>query len=174
MDDIILRDLSDVIKKSVDKWPLIIDQNDQASTFLRYRDTNYINCLDMQAMKKDKVRLAILGSIRYGKPFVLDLMQYDQELLESIRSVCDQIDEGLFEEMCNKKLVQEERYMRLVKLETDGNEYEAHNFNRTRINHFKVLFLTSNPYPSDKLLKLTLPIKVITNTANRAEFDEFY
>ena len=76
IDDMILRDLSGLISKS-DKWPLIIDQNDQACTFLRYRDCNYINCFDTKNMQMDRFRLALIGSIRYGKPFVLDLMEYD-------------------------------------------------------------------------------------------------
>lgn len=171
MDDMILRDLSDAIKNSLDRWPLIIDQNEQAATFLRYRDTNYVNCLDMQSMQTSRFRLALIGAIRYGKPFVLDLMQYDRELLESVRVVCDQIDPQLFELMCNKKLLQNEYFLKLVKLQTDGKEYESHNFSQTRINNFKLLFLTSNPYPDEKLLKLTMPIKVIaTGIANKDDF----
>jgi hypothetical protein len=169
IDDMILRDLTGVVKNSLDKWPLIIDQNEQASTFLRYRDTNYVNCLDMQSMQLDKFRVALIGAIRYGKPFVLDVMQYDTELVESIKSVCDQIDPNLFEEMCSKKLAQNERYMRLVKLEKDGKEYEAQNFNAIRLKNFKVLFLTSNPYPNDKLVKATMPIKIVTSSAVNAD-----
>jgi hypothetical protein len=162
IDDIILRDIGDTVKNSVDKWPLILDQNEQASTFLRYRDTNYVNCLDMNIMQPNKFRLALLGSIRYGKPFVLDLLQYDQELLEATKVVCNQIDLNLFDEICNKTIVKNERYMRLVKT-TDGKEYEAHNFLDIRSKYFKVLIITSNPYPSDYLLKITLPIKIVTS-----------
>lgn len=162
IDDIILRDLGDTVKNSKDKWPLIIDQNEQASTFLRYRDTNYINCFDMNSMKPDKFRLALLGAIRYGKPFVLDLMQYDQELIESTKVVCSQIDPDLYEEICNKKIIENERYMRLVK-PADGKDYEAHNFLDVRSKNFKVLFITTNPYPCDKLLKATLPIKIVVS-----------
>lgn len=63
IDDIILRDLSGLVSKS-NKWPLIIDQNDQACTFLRYRDTNYINCFDTKNMQMDRFRLALIGAIR--------------------------------------------------------------------------------------------------------------
>ena len=82
---------------------------------------------------------------------------------------CNQIDPNLFEEMCNKKLVQNERYMRLVKLEKDGKEYEAQNFNAIRLKNFKVLFLTSNPYPNDKLVKATMPIKIVTSSSVNAD-----
>ena len=65
LDDVILRDLSGAVRNCEDKWPLIIDQNDQAITYLRYRDTNFINCLDMQVMKPEPIRRALLGAIRY-------------------------------------------------------------------------------------------------------------
>jgi hypothetical protein len=161
LDDLILRDLNNIVSNSLSKWPLIMDTNEQAATYLRYRDTNYINCLDMSMMQGDKFRLALLGSIRYGKPFVLDLMQYDDELLEATKSVCAQIDKQLFEDICSKNLIKNSLYLRLIK-KTDGEEYSEHNFSEMRLKNFKVLFLTSNPYPNDNLLKLTMPLKIVT------------
>ena len=46
------------------RWPLIIDSSGQASIFLRYRDTNYVDALNPMNMEKDKLRLALLGSLR--------------------------------------------------------------------------------------------------------------
>lgn len=176
MDDVVLRDLTDVIKNSVDKWPLIIDTNELAATFLRYRDTNYVNCLDMQnGMKPEKFRLALIGAIRYGKPFVLDLMQYDQELLESLKTVCAMITRysgNLFDDMCNKKILINENYMKLVDLDKDGKEYAQQNFNQTRLKSFKVIFITSNPYPGKWLSERAMPIKVVT-TQKFDPFDDF-
>lgn len=162
LDDLVLRDISGAIKKA-DKWPIVIDQNDQASTFLRYRDTNYVNCLDVKSMEKEIFRIALLGSIRFGKPFVIDLMQYDQELIEVVKSTCDQIDDKLFEEIFSKELIKDEKFIRLIRLETDGKDYEVTNFNKMRIDNFKVILLTNNPYPCEKVLNLTFPIKIITN-----------
>jgi hypothetical protein len=171
MDDMILRDLSNFVKNA-DKWPLIIDQNEQATTFLRYRDTNYVNCLDIQLMQPDRFRLALIGSIRYGKPFVLDLMQYDNELIESIKATCEQIDASLFAELFDKKLIENERFMHLVRPEKDGKEYEIQNFNAIRIKNFKVLVLTSNPYPCDKVLSLTTQVKIISSSkSNKDDLD---
>ena len=99
MDDMIMRDLSDAIKNSHDKWPLIIDENEQAATFLRYRDTNYVNAL--QPITADRFRLALVGAIRYGKPFVIDLMQYDRELIEAVQVVCREIASDLFDVICS-------------------------------------------------------------------------
>ena len=46
------------------RWPLIIDTSSQTSTFLRYRDTNFLNALNPSNMEADVIRLAILGAIR--------------------------------------------------------------------------------------------------------------
>ena len=169
IDDMILRDLSGLISKS-NKWPLIIDQNDQACTFLRYRDVNYINCFDTKNMQPDKFRLALLGAIRYGKPFVLDLMEYDEELLEAIKVVCDMIDKSLFNSLLDRTLLEKENFMKIVKPE-DGREYDVQNFTQIRIKYFRVLFLTSATYPCDELLSKSLPIRIIVNTSNMAVYD---
>ena len=47
------------------RWPLIIDRSAQAATFLRYRDTNYLNSLNTKQMEPNTVRLSLLGAIRY-------------------------------------------------------------------------------------------------------------
>jgi hypothetical protein len=156
--EVLLEDKSEAIKNSVDKWPLIIDETQVTATFLRHRDANCINCLDRREMSPNDFRLAFLRSIRYDKPFVLDLMQLDKVMLEAVRAVCDQIDEHMFEQICNKQILENQNYMRLVRLPADGDEFEAHFF--ARMDNFKVIFLTSNPCPCQELLKLTMPIKV--------------
>ncbi len=167
LEDVILRDLGGAVRNCEDRWPLIIDCNDQAVTYLRYRDTNFVNCLDMQQMKAEVVRRALLGAIRYGKPFVVDVMQYDQELFQAMRSVFEQIDARLFDELLNKSILKGEGFLRLVKPEIDGKEYEIQNFSELRLRNFKVLFMTSNPYPCDEVLRVTMPVKIITSTANK-------
>ncbi len=47
------------------RWPLIIDSNQQAATFMRYRDTNYLNVCSPKNMETDTIRMALLGAIRY-------------------------------------------------------------------------------------------------------------
>ncbi len=41
-----------------------MDPSEQAATFLRYRDTNYINCLSPRDTEPDKIRMALLGALR--------------------------------------------------------------------------------------------------------------
>ena len=47
------------------RWPLIIDPGKQAATFLRYRDTNYMNVCSPRHMEKEAIRMGLLGAIRY-------------------------------------------------------------------------------------------------------------
>lgn len=64
LDEVLMRDVGNRIKDS-GKWPLMIDPTGQASTFLRYRDTNYLCALNPKQMNEEVVRLAILGAIRF-------------------------------------------------------------------------------------------------------------
>lgn len=162
IDDIVIRDFSGKLSQSK-KWPLIIDQNEQATTFLRYRDTNYINCLDPKSMHYDRFRLALLGAIRFGKPFVLDLMDYDEELIESIKSICEQIQTNLFKDIIDKKILNKENYLKLIR-PNDGEQYQVQNFDDSKIKNFKLIFITSNSYPYEFLLNNTFPIRIIVNT----------
>ena len=63
LDEVLMRDVGNRIKDS-GKWPMLIDPTGQASTFLRYRDTNYLCALNPQDMQEEKIRLALLGAIR--------------------------------------------------------------------------------------------------------------
>ena len=49
------------------RWPLLIDTSPQSSTFLRYRDTNYINALNPKHVEPEVIRLALLGGLRFVK-----------------------------------------------------------------------------------------------------------
>ena len=47
------------------RWPLIIDPSGQTTIFLRYRDTNYINALNVTEMEPESLRKALIGAIRF-------------------------------------------------------------------------------------------------------------
>lgn len=63
MNDVLIDDKNQEIGKSK-RWPLLIDINGAAVTFLRYRDTNYLVSIDVNNMEKETVRRALIGSIR--------------------------------------------------------------------------------------------------------------
>lgn len=175
LDEMILKDLSSAVKNSKNKWPLLLDSNDVACTYLRYRDTNYINCLNIRNMNAECLRKAIIGAIRFGKPLVFDVMQYDQELLQTLKMTINEIDSNLFEELTSKTIMENERYLKLVKPEVDGKDYDAQNFSEMRLKNFKLLFLTANPYPADDFIKMTLPVKIITSSNKPVdELDLFF
>ncbi|KAJ8305740.1 hypothetical protein KUTeg_016285 [Tegillarca granosa] len=105
LDDVLLRDVGNKIKDS-GRWPLMIDPSGQAATFLRYRDTNYLNALSPHQMEPERVRMAVLGSIRYGKYLVLDMMEVD--MFDTVGDVWDNIQKGLLSMIMDKTILQEE------------------------------------------------------------------
>ena len=54
-----------------------MDISTQAVTFLRYRDTNYLNVLNPRDVEKQTLRIALLGAIRYGVIFfkIIEVMR---------------------------------------------------------------------------------------------------
>lgn len=48
----------------VPRWPLVIDPSGQAATFLCYQDTNYVDTVNPEHLKPERLRLALLGALR--------------------------------------------------------------------------------------------------------------
>eukprot|EP00658_Telonema_sp_P-2_P063233 TRINITY_DN51955_c0_g1_i1.p1 TRINITY_DN51955_c0_g1~~TRINITY_DN51955_c0_g1_i1.p1 ORF type:complete len:154 (-),score=34.35 TRINITY_DN51955_c0_g1_i1:25-486(-) len=74
--DVLLKDIGGRIKQD-GRWPVVLDVSKRAAMFLRYRDVNYLNACSSHDMSPDILRKALLGSIRYGKPLVVDTMDVD-------------------------------------------------------------------------------------------------
>lgn len=161
LDDVLFRDVGNKIKDS-GKWPLIIDRTGQAATFLRYRDTNCVNALSPKQMEDDKVRLSLLGAVRFGKPFILDMMEVD--MFDTVSDRFDNILKGLMGMIMDKSIMQEENYLKIVK-ESDGPDYQKNKFNDYRTSSFKFFIITKNPYPPDNLMDNTYPIRIYVPTA---------
>ncbi|KAL8597862.1 hypothetical protein ACOMHN_061395 [Nucella lapillus] len=156
LDDVLFRDVGNKIKDS-GKWPLIIDPTGQASTFLRYRDNNYINAIRPTDMEVDRARMAILGALRFGKPLVLDMMEVD--MFQTIGDRFSEIMPGLLQAIMDKSIIENEKYLGLVR-PTDSTEYDQNKFNDLRLSNFKLFLVTKNPYPKEELLDQTYPIQV--------------
>ena len=86
----------------------------------------------------------------------------------------NEIGGGLFEELVDKSLVEGERYLRLVRPDIDGKDYEAQNFSEMRLRNFKVLFLTANPYPADAFIRMTMPVKIVTSSNKPIDELDFF
>ena len=66
----------------------------KASTFLRYRDVNFLSVLNSNEMEKERIRKAILGALRFGKPVVFDME--DANLFDQINTFIDNVQPGLY------------------------------------------------------------------------------
>ncbi|CAL1548532.1 unnamed protein product, partial [Lymnaea stagnalis] len=106
MEDVLFRDVGNRLNDS-GKWPLLIDVSGQASTFLRYRDTNCICALRPSDMDDNNVRRCLLGAIRYGKPLVLDMMEVD--MFDTCVDRFDNIMKGLMKSILDKSILKEEK-----------------------------------------------------------------
>ncbi|XP_033849769.3 IQ motif and ankyrin repeat domain-containing protein 1-like [Acipenser ruthenus] len=156
LDDVLFKDVGNKIQRD-GRWPLLIDPSGQASTFLRYRDTNYTDALNPEHMKPEVLRLALLGAIRFGKPLVINMMEVN--LFESVENQFDQIQAGLMEQLLTKQLLQNERYLSLVQ-PSDDPQYSKTEFRSSRSEKFKLLFVTKLRNPPESLLTALCPIEV--------------
>ncbi|XP_071487017.1 IQ motif and ankyrin repeat domain-containing protein 1-like [Diadema antillarum] len=138
LSDVLLRDVGGKIKAD-GRWPLLFDESGRASTFLRYQDTNFINALNPNHMQPEVIRKAILGAIRYGKPFVLDFLEVD--MFETCVSIFDEVHQGLLEDILNKSILEKEKYMYLVK-DSDGEDYNRNKFMQHRVQNFVMYLVT--------------------------------
>ncbi|XP_043847071.1 IQ motif and ankyrin repeat domain-containing protein 1 [Dromiciops gliroides] len=155
--DVLLKDVGNRIQAD-GRWPLVIDPSGQAATFLRYQDTNYLDTLNPAHMQPDRVRLALLGALRFGKPMVFDMREID--MFETVKRQLDAIQPGLAQELLSKKLLDKDRFLSLLR-PGDGPEYDRNQFQISRTIHFKVVFLTKTRRPPDPQLQALLPIQVL-------------
>ncbi|GLI61511.1 hypothetical protein VaNZ11_003891 [Volvox africanus] len=157
LNDVLIRDVGGFIAAS-GKWPLVIDTSGQASVFLRYQDTNYVNALNSRHMEPHMLRRSLLGSIRYGKAMVLDLQ--DCDLWPEMPRMFDQVQPGLLATLMDKSLLAGERYASLIRAE-DGEEYDKNKFQESRIKAFGFLVITAARIPNPQLLAQTYAVRVM-------------
>eukprot|EP00128_Syssomonas_multiformis_P014362 Colp12_sorted_trinity150504_noHs@8586 len=133
LDDVLIRDVGNRMADD-GRWPLIVDVSKQSATFLRYRDTNYIQCLNPRDMEHDNIRRALIGAIRYGKPIVVDMREID--MWDELKRRFDQIQPNLLADVMSKKILKDRAYLKLVRKE-DGKEYEDLKFFQDIVDRFK-------------------------------------
>lgn len=94
------------------RWPFIIDPSNQAATYLRYQDTNYLNALAPKDMAPEVIRRALIGSIRFGKPMVLDMMEVD--MFQTASDRMDEVLPGLMTLLMDKSIMKEDKYVTCI------------------------------------------------------------
>ncbi|XP_040847526.1 IQ motif and ankyrin repeat domain-containing protein 1 [Ochotona curzoniae] len=154
--DVLLKDVGDRIRAD-GRWPLVIDPSGQAATFLRYQDTNYVDAVNPEHMRPERVRLALLGALRYGKPLVFDLREVD--LFVAVRQQLEAVQPGLAGALLSRALLQQERYLGLLRPD-DGPEYSPAQFQEARLQRFRLLFVTQARWPPAEQLRALLPVRV--------------
>ena len=87
-------------------------------------------------------------------------MGSDKNIFDKLTKVFAEINPNLFDEMCSKKLLQNEKFLYLVKNE-DGDAFKSYNFVDTTISSFLVIFIATNTSLNDALLKLTNSYQII-------------
>ncbi|XP_062045383.1 IQ motif and ankyrin repeat domain-containing protein 1 [Lepus europaeus] len=154
--DVLLKDVGDRIRAD-GRWPLVIDPSGQAATFLRYQDTNYLDTVNPEHLRPERVRLALLGALRYGKPLVFDLRELD--LFAAVLRQLDAVQPGLAQALLSRGLLQQERYLSLRR-PADGPEYDPARFQEARLHRFRLLFVTRARWPPAEQLQALLPVRV--------------
>lgn len=157
LDDILMKDVGENIKNS-GRWPLVIDTDGRTGTFLRYRNTNYLTAINRAEMDAERIRLALLGGIRFGKPFVLDMDSAD--MFDIVAELFDEIQSGLMDLVMSKEILKEENYMKLIR-DSDDNSYQPNNFMHQFAFSFVFVILTKRHEPEKKLTDSCYTIRVI-------------
>ncbi|XP_046361026.2 IQ motif and ankyrin repeat domain-containing protein 1-like [Haliotis rufescens] len=127
--------------KDPKKWPLIIDLQGNVATFFKYRDANVLQAELPGDLSADKVRTALIGALRFGKPLVLDMASHDIREVEMVNDV----QTNLLDSLLNKTLLEDERYLTLIK---DEDEKEYHNSAYYATERFGFVVITTNPSPN--------------------------
>lgn len=87
---------------------LVIDPSEKIVTFLKYQDANCLTAVSPDDCNAEKIRLALIGGIRYGKPVVLDVMD-NPAMVKHIGNVMEDITPGLLEMIFNQSIREEEK-----------------------------------------------------------------
>ncbi|XP_024903377.1 putative IQ motif and ankyrin repeat domain-containing protein LOC642574 homolog [Pteropus alecto] len=154
--DVLMKDVGDRIRAD-GRWPLVIDPSGQAATFLRYQDTNYVDTVNPDHLRPERIRLALLGALRYGKPLVFDLREVD--LFPAVQRQLEAVQPGLAEELLSRRLLDGDRYQSLLR-PNDGPEYGPTQFQEARLGQFRLFFVTKVQWPPAEQLRILLPVRV--------------
>jgi hypothetical protein len=107
------------------RWPFLVDATGKAATYLRYRDTNFLDAVDQQALRPEKLRPLLLGALRFGKPLAIDLR--DTTLLPFVAAAFDAVQKGLWAAVLDGSVVEPSCYATLIR-DGDGDLYKPHQF----------------------------------------------
>ena len=89
---------------------LVIDPTEKIATFLKYQNANCLTAVSPDDCIPEKIRLAVLGGIRYGKPVVIDVMD-NPKMMNHIGTLMEEILPGLLNMIYDQSIKEEEKYV---------------------------------------------------------------
>lgn len=87
---------------------LVIDPTEKIATFMKYRDANCLTAVSPDDCIPEKIRLALIGGIRYGKPVVIDVMD-NPKMMNHIGTMMEEITPGLLNMIYDQSIREEEK-----------------------------------------------------------------
>lgn len=141
------QDALDAVTKESDRPVLVADLNGQIGTYLQFRDCN-MHCYARPAdVEPERIRIGLLGALRFGKPFVLDMMSLELDH-EGVKALFDAVFEGLFGLILNKKIMKEQQYQKLFSGK-EGEEYGPAYWSEATTAHYNFILLSKHPLPPE-------------------------
>jgi hypothetical protein len=140
-------DALDAVNNDSDRPVLVCDLGGKVLTYFEYRDCN-LHCYARAAdIERERLRRGLVGALRFGKPFVLDMMGLELDR-DSLEALFDDISPGLFGKILSKKIYREEHYLPLV-TEEDPEEYSKAFWSETTTAHFAFVLLSKAVTPPE-------------------------
>jgi len=123
------------------RWLFIIDRTDNVGTFLKYRDTNIIDAKNPVEFDPERIRLALMGSLKFGKPLVLIISDTDQEkIMGLIEEKINGISAGLYNALMDRSVMEPEKCNCMFR---DSDEEQYRNPYDYRASDFQFVVLTN-------------------------------
>ena len=154
-----LADALDAVGRDTDRYSLVLDLGGKANTYFSYRDTNMAMAYRPSDTDPVVLRRLLLGALRYGKPFVLDMLSMPLTQ-EAVSELLEPVMPNLLTLLLNRKIREEQHYSQLIR---DGDEEEYANltlWKESNLDHFHFILLSRLPVPPQWCVDSLFVIKV--------------
>lgn len=88
---------------------------------------------------------------------MFDLREVD--LFPAVQRQLEAVQQGLAQELLSRRLLEQDRYLSLLR-PTDGPEYGPTQFQESRLEQFRLFFVTQVRWPPAEQLQVLLPVQV--------------
>lgn len=154
-----LADALDAVGRDSDRYALVVDLGGKAGVYLSYRDANCCMAYRPADTDPEVVRKLLLGALRYGKPFVLDMLSLPLDV-EALDDLLDPVLPGLLGLLLSKRILLERHYAQLLR-PSDGEEYANLTLWKERnLQFFSFILLSRLPTPPAWCVDALFVVKV--------------